>query len=43
MVRCGVLSYTEIPKFFDIKMGITGTLESLFPIEKTLITDKFKT
>jgi len=35
-------SYAEIPKKFDIILGVTGTLDSLGIYEKQVIRDDYK-
>ena len=41
-LKCGHYSYAEMPKEFSFIMGVTGTLETLSPIEKKVIADKYK-
>lgn len=36
-IQCGNYSYAEIPKEFDLIMGVSGTLKSLMPIERKII------
>ena len=42
-LTCGQFSYAEIPKnFFDVIMGVTGTLGCLSVAEKAIIHDDYK-
>ena len=33
-IKCGTFSYSEIPKKFDLILGLSGTLETLYQHEK---------
>jgi hypothetical protein len=38
-IRCGSFSYAEMPKYFQVILGVTGTLEHLSGPEKGILTN----
>jgi hypothetical protein len=38
-VSTGSLLYSELPNFFDLKLGLSGTIESLSQEEKDILTN----
>ncbi|KAL4434988.1 hypothetical protein ABPG74_017744 [Tetrahymena malaccensis] len=42
LLKCGSFSYSEIPFQFEKIIGVTGTLETLSEIEKTIVQNTYK-
>lgn len=40
-MNCGEFSYSEIPKYYTMILGVTGTLEQLSAPEKNIIEDVY--
>jgi hypothetical protein len=36
-LQCGVLAYSELPKLYEVVLGMTGTLDSLAPSQQDLL------
>ncbi len=41
-LKCGIFSYAEIPKKFDLIIGVTGTLDTLTNHQQQIIRDEYK-
>ena len=41
MIDCSEFSYAEIPQYFALTLGVTGTLDSLSPAENDIVKDVF--
>ena len=42
LIDCGVFSYAEVPKEYDVIMGVTGTLQTLTSAQKALLKSEYK-
>lgn len=39
MVHCGHFAYSKLPLFYDLRLGMTGTLKELSPDESKILTE----
>lgn len=41
ILDCAMFSYAEIPQYFGLTLGVTGTLEELSVQEKQIVSEVF--
>ena len=41
LVKCGEFLFAKLPQDFDLVMGVTGTLETMSSVEKSIVKDNY--
>jgi len=41
IIDCGEISYAEVPKMYECRLGVSGTLSTLSPFQKDLLVDEY--